>query len=68
MDIKERIGVFVLDISKLIFGGVILSSIVAENINPAVVYGLGLFFFIFAIAVGFVLIDNTNAKKEGDTV
>lgn len=37
MKLKERVGIFVLDISKLIFGGVILSSIVAENINPAVV-------------------------------
>ncbi|WP_148477346.1 DUF6722 family protein [Parabacteroides johnsonii] len=68
MKLKERVGIFVLDISKLIFGGIILSSIVAENINPAVVYGLGLFFFMFAIAIGFVLLDNTNTKQKGETV
>ncbi|MBC8601331.1 hypothetical protein H8784_06300 [Parabacteroides acidifaciens] len=66
MEIKERVGIFVLDISKLIFGGVILSSIVSENINPAVVYGLGFFFFMFGIAIGFVLIDNTD--KKGDCI
>ncbi|RHO73633.1 hypothetical protein DW083_05610 [Parabacteroides sp. AF48-14] len=66
MEIKERVGVFVLDISKLIFGGVILSSIVSENINPAVVYGLGFFFFIFTIALGFVLI--LNEEKKGGSI
>lgn len=66
MEIKERVGVFVLDISKLIFGGVILSSIVSENINPAVVYGLGFFFFIFTIVLGFVLI--LNEEKKGGSI
>lgn len=62
MEIKEKVGDFALDIAKLIFGGVILSSIMSENVNPGVVYGLGVFFFFFAIIVGFVLIDSSRRK------
>ena len=65
MDIKEKIGNFVLDITKLIFGGVILSSVMSENINSKVVYGLGFFFFTFGAVLGFVLISKTN-KKGGN--
>ncbi|WP_293668088.1 DUF6722 family protein [uncultured Parabacteroides sp.] len=65
MKVKEKVGDFALDIAKLIFGGVILSSIMSESINSVVVYSLGLFFFIFTTALGFVLIDNTG-KKGGN--
>ena len=65
MKVKEKVGDFALDIAKLIFGGVILSSIMSESINSVVVYSLGLFFFIFTTALDFVLIDNTG-KKGGN--
>ena len=40
MKMKERTGNYFLDISKLIFGGIILSGIVSEPINRWVMYTL----------------------------
>lgn len=63
MNVKEKIGDFFLDISKLIFGGIILSSIVNEPINKWVIYSLGLFFSLLLMLLGFALIDNSKKKE-----
>ena len=63
MNVKEKAGEFLLDMSKLIFGGIILSGIVNEPINRWVIYSLGVFFSFFLIMMGFVLIDNSNKKE-----
>lgn len=60
MKMKEKMGDFALDIAKLTFGGLILSSIVSEPINRWVVYSLGILFLLFAMILGFALIDNSN--------
>lgn len=61
---REKIGNFVLDLAKLIFGGIIIGGIMGEKINPGVLYGLGMFFFVFAMTLGFVLIDNSEVKGD----
>lgn len=63
MNVKEKTGDFFLDISKLIFGGIILSSIVNEPINKWVIYSLGLFFSLLLTILGFVLISNSKQKE-----
>ena len=63
MNVKEKAGEFLLDMAKLIFGGIILSGIVNERINRWVIYSLGVFFSFFLIMMGFVLIDNSNKKE-----
>ena len=63
MNVKEKAGEFLLDMAKLIFGGIILSCIVNEPINRWVIYSLGVFFSFFLIMMGFVLIDNSNKKE-----
>lgn len=55
MKLKEKAGDFALDVAKLIFGGIILSSIVNEPINKWVIYSLGAFFSFFLIILGFVI-------------
>lgn len=64
MKLKERVGEFFFDISKLVIGGIILSSIVKEPINRWVIYSLGAFFSFFLILVGFALISNSENKKK----
>ena len=63
MNVKEKAGEFLLDMAKLIFGGIILSGIVNEPIHRWVIYSLGVFFSVFLILMGFVLIDNSNKKE-----
>ena len=55
MNIKEKAGDFILDISKLIFGGVILVSIVSEDIDKTLLYTLGAVVFTLRICVSFML-------------
>ncbi len=64
MKLKEKAGDFALDVAKLIFGGIILSSIVNEPINKWVIYSLGAFFSFFLIILGFVMISNSECKKK----
>ncbi|WP_455640645.1 DUF6722 family protein [Parabacteroides sp.] len=65
MKTKERAGIYVLDISKLIFGGIILSGIVSEPINRWVMYTLATFCSLFIMIIGFVILKNfENQKKE----
>lgn len=63
MNVKEKAGEFLLDMAKLIFGGLILSSILSEPINRWVIYSLGVFFSSLLMMVGFILIDNSKRKE-----
>lgn len=63
MKVKEKMGDYFLDISKLIFGGIILSSIVNEPINKWVIYCIGSFFSLWLTILGFVLISNSTKKE-----
>ena len=63
MNVKEKAGEFLLDMAKLIFGGLILSSILSEPINRWVIYSLGVFFSSLLMMVGFILIYNSKRKE-----
>lgn len=63
MNVKEKVGEFLLDMAKLVFGGLILSSILSEPINRWVIYSLGVFFSSLLMIVGFILIDNSKRKE-----
>ena len=64
MKMKERTGNYFLDISKLIFGGIILSVIVSEPINRWVMYTLATFFSLFLMTMGFVILSNSDNKEK----
>lgn len=64
MDIKEKAGNFMLDIAKLVFGGVILASIVAEDINRAWLYVIGCVAFALCAAAGMLLYKQTKKKED----
>lgn len=62
MNVKEKAGDFLLDIAKLIFGGVILAGIVAEGVNKFWLYVIGGVIFLLCLLFAFVLYKIT--KKE----
>lgn len=64
MNIKEKAGDFILDIAKLIFGGVILASIVSEDIDKTWLYTSGAVVFTLCFCVSFMLYK--ISKKEDD--
>ncbi|GAB6011472.1 DUF6722 family protein [Viscerimonas tarda] len=55
MNIYEKAGDLLIDIAKLIFGGVILASIISENVDTTVLYIVGSICAIFFVIGGFVL-------------
>lgn len=64
MNVKEKAGDFILDLAKLVFGGVIISGIITDVVNKWVLYCLGIFVFFFISILGFVLLDNVKERKE----
>jgi hypothetical protein len=55
MNIKEKAGDLLIDIAKLIIGGVILASIISENINTLMLYVSGAIISLLLIFLGFYL-------------
>jgi low temperature requirement protein LtrA len=62
MDIYEKAGDLVIDLAKLIFGGVILASIISENVNTTVLYIVGAIVTVAFIISGFLLYTQKRKK------
>ena len=63
-ELREKLGAYLLDISKLIFGGVVLASIMNISTHKLLIAILGtLSSAIFALA-GFLLILYSKRKKQ----
>lgn len=57
MDMREKIGNYLLDISKLVFAGVVLSTILkVDGISKLAVLGMGISAMLILAIVGFTLI------------
>ena len=63
MNIKEKAGDLLIDIAKLIVGGVLLASIISENINTMMLYGAGTAVAVALVVLGF-FIYNLKKKEE----
>ena len=61
MNIKEKLGDLLIDIAKLIVGGVLLASIISENINTMLLYGAGTAVAVALVILGFFMY---NLKKK----
>lgn len=64
MKMLEKAGDFALDIAKLSFGGVILSSIMAENLSKMTIYWFGISFVVFLTLLGFMFYNFSLRKEE----
>lgn len=59
---KEKLGNYLIDVSKYIFTGVVVASLFKDmEDNKWLIYGLGFTSSILALIVGLIL---TNKKKE----
>ncbi|MCD8182096.1 MAG: ABC transporter permease [Bacteroides sp.] len=64
---KENAGKFLLDVAKLIIGGVILAGIMQHGIGYTKLYIFGGLTIVFCILWGLVLIVlSDNDKSKGD--
>ncbi len=57
---KENLGKYLLDVSKLIFGGVIISSIMKQEPNITLIIILGISTSIFCAVGGLFLIKKSK--------
>ncbi|MCL2040555.1 MAG: hypothetical protein FWG84_00765 [Bacteroidales bacterium] len=64
MNVQEKAGDLLIDIAKLIIGGVILASIISENINTLVLYISGSVCAAMLIFLGFYLYKLKPKRKE----
>lgn len=55
-DLYDKFSDYTLDLSKLVFGGVILAGIMGLSVNPNVLFGLGAVSVILLAFLGFVFI------------
>lgn len=59
---KENLGNYLIDVSKYIFTGVVISSLFSDmHDSRALLYGLGLLSSVLALILGIVL---TNKKEK----
>jgi hypothetical protein len=58
--VKEQLGKYCIDLSKLVFGGAIISAIMKENISLFWVIGLGVLAVAILATAGFLLIKKNN--------
>lgn len=60
-----ELGKYCIDISKLVFGGVILAGIMKLDINRILLFGLGTIIVLLTVIAGLicVLLANSNKNK-----
>jgi hypothetical protein len=54
-DLYEKFSNYALDLSKLVFGGVILAGIMNMDVNTTLLFGLGSLFVIILTILGYIL-------------
>jgi len=63
--LQEEGGKYCLDVSKIVFGGIILAGIMKQKIeNYAALFVLGGIVFVILSTAGFLLLSRSNAKKK----
>lgn len=58
-----ELGKYSIDISKLVFGGVILAGIMKLDVNRLALFGLGVLVVIATLITGLIFIALSNSKK-----
>ncbi len=59
----EKLGDFLLDMAKLVFGGVILAGIMESDVNLDWLFGIGGVITIWMIITGFIVLRLSHPKK-----
>ena len=64
MNLKEKAGDFMLDLAKLVFGGVLLAGIVAEDIDRFWLYTMGCIAFASCCITAAIIFKTIKNKEE----
>lgn len=59
----EKLGDFLLDMAKLVLGGVILAGIMESDVNLYWLFGIGGFATVWLISTGFLVLRLSHPKK-----
>ena len=61
---REELGKVLIDIAKLVIGGVILAGLMRQDINPILLFTAGSLVALLMISTGLVLITRGKKKKK----
>ncbi len=60
----KEFGNYCLDISKLVFGGIILAGIMELDISRFILFGIGAVIVLLTAITGFIFVRLSNSEKE----
>ena len=63
---KEKLGNYLIDVSKYVFTGVVLTSFLKDLESKAVIYSLGIGFSVIVLITGLILTNKKDNKKKGE--
>ncbi len=58
---KEKLANYLIDVSKYVFTGVVITSLFKDVTDKAILYVVGMFIVVFSLWAGLIL---TNKRKE----
>ena len=62
---KEKLGNYLIDVSKYVLTGVVISSLFKYFcVSKILIYIIGIITLVLALLVGFILTNKTDKKKE----
>jgi len=61
---KEELGKVLIDIAKLVIGGVILAGLMRQDIQPVLLFSIGGFIALLMIVLGLNLISSGKKKQN----
>ena len=61
--IFAELGKYSIDISKLVFGGVVIAGIMKLDVNRLALFGIGILVVIATLITGLIFIALSNSKK-----
>ena len=63
---KEKLGNYLIDVSKYVFTGVVLTSFLKDLESKAVIYSIGIGFSVIVLITGLILTNKKDNKKKGE--
>ena len=63
---KEKLGNYLIDVSKYVFTGVVLTSFFKDLESKAVIYSIVIGFSVIVLITGLILTNKKDNKKKGE--
>lgn len=63
---KEKLGNYLIDVSKYVFTGVVITSFFKDLESKSVIYCIGFGFSVIVLIAGLVLTNKKENKKKGE--